>query len=117
MSGIAASATATMSGDSIVGAFSSIPIPAAARRALAVFPAAGLLIAQIDPTQLLLWSQMGLCLILPVALVPLLAILYRTEVTGGRATHRRFFAACAIATGLCLVLDLTMLVQSLIGAA
>jgi manganese transport protein len=112
VSGIAASACATMSGDSIVKAFSPIPIPAAARRAIAVFPAAGLLLAHVDPTQLLLWSQMGLCLMLPVALVPLLAILYRTEVDGSRASGR-FFLACAFATGLCVALDLTMLVQNL----
>jgi manganese transport protein len=113
ISGIAASATATMSGDAIVGAFSPIPIPAAARRAIAVFPAAGLLLAHVDPTALLLWSQMGLCLILPVALVPLLAILYRSEVAAGRPAARRFFAVCSVATGLCIALDLTMLIQSL----
>jgi manganese transport protein len=113
LSGIAASATATISGDSIVAAFSPVRLPAALRRAVAVFPAAGLLLVRVDPTQLLLWSQTALCLILPIALVPLLAILYRTEVSARRNRARRFFALCAAATALCVALDLTLLYQSI----
>lgn len=113
ISGIAASATATLSGDSIVAAFSPVRIPAALRRAVAVLPAAALLLYKVDATMLLLWSQTALCLILPVALVPLLAILYRTEVASGRINSRRFFALCTAATALCIILDATLLVQSI----
>lgn len=113
VSGIAASATATISGDSIVAAFSPVRIPAALRRAVAVFPTAALLLAKVDATLLLLWSQTALCLLLPVALVPLLAILYRTEVARGRVDGRRFFAVCAGATALCIALDVVLLVQSI----
>ncbi len=113
ISGIAASATATLSGDSIVAAFAPVHIPAALRRAVAVLPAAALLLYRVDATMLLLWSQTALCLILPVALVPLLAILHRTEVANGRINARRFFVLCTAATALCILLDATLLVQSL----
>jgi len=113
ISGIAASATATLSGDSIVAAFSPVRIPAALRRAVAVFPAAALLLVKVDATMLLLWSQTALCLILPIALVPLLAILYRTEVARGRLASRRFFAICTAATALCIILDAVLLVQTI----
>jgi manganese transport protein len=113
VSGVAASATATLSGDSIVTALSPVRFPAAARRAIAVFPAAALLLAKVDATLLLLWSQTALCLLLPIALVPLLAILYRTEVVRGRVNSRHFFALCSAATAVCVVLDAVLLVQSL----
>jgi manganese transport protein len=113
VSGIAASATATLSGDSIVAAFSPVRIPAALRRAVAVLPAAALLLFKVDATMLLLWSQTALCVILPVALVPLLAILHRTEVAPGRNNSRRFFVMCAAATALCVILDAILLVQSI----
>ena len=112
ISGIAASATATLSGDSIVAAFSPVRIPAAVRRGIAVLPAAGLLLWHVDPTALLLWSQTGLCLILPVALIPLLAILHRVETTSQRAGRHRFFTVCALATVLCVALDVTLLAQT-----
>lgn len=113
ISGIAASATATLSGDSIVAAFSPVRIPAPVRRAVAVFPAAGLLLWHVDPTMLLIWSQTGLCLILPIALIPLLAILHKTEAASPRSDRRRFFTMCAVATALCVALDVTLLAQTL----
>jgi manganese transport protein len=112
LSGIAASTTATLTGDVIFGAFAPVRIPLAARRAMTALPAAALLVAGANGTAMLLWSQMALCLVLPVALTPLLFLLRDAE--RNRAGRRSgFFALCAASCGVCGVLDVALLWQSL----
>jgi manganese transport protein len=106
VSGIAASTTATLSGDSIVAAFSPVRISPFVRRSFAVVPAAVLLLLHVDATTLLLWSQTALCLVLPVALVPLALLLYRVE-------RKQLFSLMVAATGLCIAVDVVLLYQSL----
>lgn len=112
VSGIAASTTATLSGDSIVAAFSPIRLSPFVRRAIAVGPAAALLLAGMDSTALLLWSQTALCLLLPIALVPLAILVRDLDRT---ADHRRtgLFPLTAAATALCILVDGLLLVQSI----
>jgi manganese transport protein len=113
LSGIAASTTATLTGDVIFGAFASIRVPLVLRRAITVLPAAALLLGGADGTSLLLWSQTALCLVLPFALVPLLALLYATERDAHGHLNRGFFAVCVAACAVCAALDVTLLWQSL----
>lgn len=110
ISGMAASLGATLSGDYIFKAFSPVRVAPGIRRAVTVLPAAALLLNHFDPTSLLLWSQVALCLVLPAALLPLLGL-----VRTGEAARRPggFFALCALATALCVVLDTALLVQTL----
>jgi manganese transport protein len=105
ISGIAASATATLSGDAICGALAPIRFPTPLRRAIAIGPAAVLLLLGANATALLLWSQVALCLVLPVAVVPVVVLLYRIE-------RRYFFAAAVAASAICVALDVTLLWQS-----
>jgi manganese transport protein len=112
LSGIAASSTATLTGDVIFGAFAPIRIPLAVRRAVTALPAAALLLAGADGTSMLLWSQTALCLVLPVALVPLLVLLHRTERAKERRGRGGFFVMCAAACAVCVVLDVALLWQS-----
>ena len=114
LSGIAASTTATLTGDVIFGAFAPARIPFAARRIVTVLPAAALLLFGVDGASLLIWSQTALCFVLPVALVPLLALLHRVErPTIGGGGFPSFFAASACAGALCAVLDVALLWQTL----
>jgi manganese transport protein len=105
ISGIAASATATLSGDAICGALAPFRFPTPLRRAIAIAPAAVLLLLGANATALLLWSQVALCLVLPAAVVPVVLLLYRIE-------RRRFFAAAVTASAVCVALDVTLLWQS-----
>jgi manganese transport protein len=102
VSGIAASTTSTLAGDCIFAAFSPVKVPSAVRRAVTILPAAALLAAGVNATNLLLWSQTALCLVLPVALIPLLALM--------RPQRSRLFVGAAIATAICIVLDAALLV-------
>ena len=114
ISGIAASATATLSGDAICGALAPIRFPTPLRRAIAIAPAAILLVIGANATALLLWSQVALCLVLPAAVVPVVILLYGVERKRAVGLRRRgFFAAAVAAAALCVALDATMLWQSL----
>ena len=105
-SSIAATTTATLSGDYVVAAFSSRHVPPIARRALTILPAAGLLLMHVDVTTLLLWSQTALCAILPAALLPLIVL-------ARKPLSKRAHAACIAASAVCVVLDLALLGQAL----
>jgi manganese transport protein len=108
-SGVAATTTATLSGDYICAAFSPIRISAPLRRTATILPAAALLLVRVDPTSLLLWSQTALCLLLPIALIPLLGLLRGTQESA------RSFNLTAAAAGICIVLDVALLAQTLGG--
>jgi manganese transport protein len=103
-SGIAATMTSTLAGDYICRSFGGVAIPTWLRRAVTILPAALVLGGGIDATQLLLWSQVSLCLILPVALIPILLLL--------RGDHRVFFRLAVAAVAVCVALDLVFLVTS-----
>ncbi|HXF35226.1 MAG TPA: hypothetical protein VN603_11705 [Candidatus Acidoferrales bacterium] len=81
------------------------PEPAALLRGALVPTIPGssaLLVIVADTATLLLWSQTALCLVLPVALVPLLALV--------RPYGSRFFTGTLLATAIRIVLDVAMLV-------
>jgi Mn2+/Fe2+ NRAMP family transporter len=82
------------------------------RRAIAVLPAAALLLAHVDATSLLLWSQTLLCFVLPAALVPLAVLLFRVEASR-RAVTRPLFSMMIAATTVCVAVDVALLVQTL----
>jgi manganese transport protein len=102
ISGIAASTTSTLAGDCIFAAFSPVRVPASVRRAVTILPAAALLLGGIGATTLLLWSQTALCLVLPVALIPLLALI--------RRSRSHFFTITLLVTAICTVLDAALLI-------
>jgi manganese transport protein len=108
-SSIAATTTATLSGDYIFAAFSPVRFSPALRRTATVLPAAALLVAHVDVTGLLLWSQTALCVLLPFAVIPLLVLAHRH-------LSRRAHAACVGAGAICIVLDVALLVQGALGA-
>jgi manganese transport protein len=112
VSGVAATATATLSGDYIFARFSKRHVSPFLRRTATALPAAALLLANVSPTLLLLWSQCALCLILPAAVVPLLLLL-RASVPNPSAGERAFFRLCVAATVLCVALNVTLLYTSL----
>jgi manganese transport protein len=112
ISGVAATATATMSGDFIFARFSKRTVSPFLRRTVTALPAAVLLLLSVSPTALLLWSQCALCMILPFAVVPLLRLL-RVSIAQPSIGERNFFRLCVVATGLCIALNLTLIYTSL----
>lgn len=108
LSGLAASTTATMSGDYIFAAFSSWSIPASARRFITLLPAALTLLAGVSPSLVLVWSQVALALVLPAAIVPLIILVAQMRVT------RSLLAGTYVAAGICVAFDAILLLQPLL---
>jgi manganese transport protein len=111
VSGVAATLTSTLAGDYICRSFGGLAIPTWLRRAVTLLPAAFVLAAGIDATQLLLWSQVSLCLILPVALVPILLLLRSADGAQVRG-ERRFMRLAVAAVAVCVAVDLVFLATS-----
>jgi manganese transport protein len=106
VSGIAASTTATVSGDYIFAAFSSLRISPVVRRGLTIIPAALVIAAGVSIPTLLIWSQVALALVLPVVLIPLVLIMSRT-------CGRTLVTATAGMAAVCIAFDAIMLVQTI----
>ncbi len=114
VSGIAASTTATVSGDYIFAAFSPLPISPLVRRAVTIIPAAFIIAAGASIPSLLIWSQVALALVLPIVLVPLVLIMLERRGSVRLCGARLIASTIAMAT-VCVVFDAVMLVQTVHG--
>ncbi|MBC5815782.1 MAG: Nramp family divalent metal transporter, partial [Candidatus Eremiobacteraeota bacterium] len=113
ISGVAASTTATVSGDYIFAAFSPVKISSAVRRAVTIVPAAIVIASGISITNLLVWSQVALAFVLPVVLVPLVLIMLSMRGKGLAAIGYRLTGLVAGVSFLCAGFDAVMIVQIL----
>ena len=111
LSGVAASMTATVSGDYIFAAFSPVRISPLVRRAVTLVPAALVIAAGASITNLLIWSQVALALVLPVVLVPLILIMLERR-AGGRLCGVRLIAPTIAMSLICIAFDAVMLLQT-----
>ncbi|GAC1587511.1 MAG: Nramp family divalent metal transporter [Candidatus Velthaea sp.] len=113
LSGLAASTTATVSGDYIFQSFSPVKVSPVLRRGITLVPAAIALSCGIGATSLLIWSQVILALVLPVALIPLVLIMRGMESPGSRRYTEILIGAAAVVSMLCIGFDGVMLIQTL----
>ncbi len=90
--GLAATASGACAGDMVCHGRAPLRLTPLSRRALAVGPAAALLLLGTSPTALLLASQVALGLILPAVVVPLIALV------AGDALHRTRFGLLLLAS-------------------
>jgi manganese transport protein len=105
ISGIAATTSATVSGDYIFAAFSRVSISPVVRRAITIIPAAMLIAAGVSIPGLLIWSQVALAAVLPIVLIPLVIIMW--PVCG-----RKLVISTAAMAGVCIAFDLVLLAQT-----
>jgi manganese transport protein len=112
ITGVAASVTATMSGDYIFRSFSPRRIPATIRRCVTLAPAGIALLAGADPTVMLIWSQVALSIILPVALVPMMLHYRKVHIEQGISLRHGLYAAAWTVTIICLAFDVVLLAQT-----
>ena len=112
-SAFAATLTSTLAGDYIYRSFGGVKVSAFTRRAVTVVPAALVLGCGADATSLLLFSQVALCLTLPIVLIPLVLLLRSCEgASTGRG--RRFVHFTTAAAATCVAVDLVFLITSII---
>ncbi len=112
LSGLAASATATLSGDYVFQALAPFHVPVPVRRLCTIAPVAVALLAGAGTTVLLIGSQIALAAMLPVVIIPLLWLTARTQFRGSRTAARRFLAATAAVAAMTIAFDVVMLLQS-----
>jgi manganese transport protein len=114
-SGIAASATATVAGNYVFRALAPWRVPPLVRRFATIVPAAGLMVGGVHATDLLIWSQIGLALILPAVVVPMLLEYRRVHRDRNIALMRPLFVGACVAGSLCIAFDAMLLLQPLLA--
>lgn len=87
-SGLASSAVGTLAGQVILEGFRGVRISVFLRRLITLAPALAVILAGIDPTRALIFSQVILSFALPFALVPLFLLTRRRSLMGECANAR-----------------------------
>jgi len=107
--GLGAAGTATAAGDVVAAALGPASLNRTARRLLTLSPGVIVLALGVDATHILIWSQVVLALLLPLAILPLVVVN-----RGAHAPGRALGVAARITAFLCLAFDLALLVTSLV---
>jgi len=114
LTGIAASTTATLSGDYIFKAFSPWSVSPLVRRALTLTPSGALLLAGVSATSLLVWSQVALALMLPVVVVPLVLELRHAYRSRGLPLTGPIYLGALSAAVPCIAFDVVLVIQPIL---
>ncbi|MFJ3956474.1 Nramp family divalent metal transporter [Arthrobacter sp. NPDC090010] len=104
-SGLASTAVGSYAGASIMGGLLKVQIPLMTRRVITLIPAIAILAIGMDPTQVLVLSQVALSFGIPFALVPLFLLSRNKKIMGIHADHPALQLAAAISMILVVVLN------------
>lgn len=113
--GLASSSVGTYAGQIIMEGFLRRRIPLIVRRAATLVPAAGILLAGMEPTRALILSQAALSFGIPFALVPLIIFTSRRKLMGTLVNRRHTTIAAVTAIALISALNLFLLAEPLFG--
>jgi manganese transport protein len=111
-SGFSSSIVGTMAGQVIMQDFVGFRIPLWVRRLATMLPAVVVVALGVDSTQALVLSQVVLSLVLPVPMIALLILSGRRDVMGNFANRRGVQVLAIAATGVVLILNLVLLLQT-----
>jgi manganese transport protein len=111
-SGFSASVVGTMAGQVIMKDFLGMRLPLWVRRGVTMIPAVVVVAAGVGSTQALVLSQVVLSLVLPVPVIALLLLVRRRDVMGDAVIGRRFMATAWAASGVVLLLNILLLLQT-----
>lgn len=104
-SGLASTAVGSYAGATIMGGLLKMQIPLLLRRVLTLIPAVIILAVGMDPTQVLVLSQVALSFGIPFALIPLFLLSRDRRVMGRHADHPALQVAAAVSALLVIVLN------------
>ena len=110
-SGLSSSVVGTMAGQTIMQDFVGFRTPLWLRRLLTMIPAFIVVAIGVDPTQALVISQVVLSLALPVPMIALLLLVFRTDLMGTFAPGRTMRVASVAGTVVVLGLNMVLLAQ------
>jgi manganese transport protein len=111
-SGLSSSVVGTMAGQVIMQDFVGFKIPMWMRRAVTMIPAVIVVAMGVHPTDALVMSQVVLSLVLPVPMIALLVLIRQPGVMARFAIGRGMQVLATAATGIVLVLNVILLLQS-----
>jgi manganese transport protein len=112
-SGSSASSVGTYAGQVVMRGFVGFNIPLFLRRLVTMAPAIAVLAVGLDPTQVLIFSQVVLSFGIPFALIPLVLLTSRADVMGAHVNRRPTIALAVAVAALIVALNLFLIGQSL----
>lgn len=107
--GLSSSAVGTMSGQVVMQGFVDFHIPLWIRRSVTMLPSIAVIWMGLDPTRVLVISQVVLSFGLPFAVIPLVSFTRRKEIMGALVNRRFTTVLAAIAAVLILLLNIYLL--------
>lgn len=114
-SGLSSSAVGTMAGQVIMQGFVKREIPAVVRRGLTMAPSIAVIAMNLDPTRVLVLSQVVLSFGIPFALIPLIVFTHDRSLMRELANHRLTTAAAALIAAIIVALNAFIVFQTLTG--
>ena len=114
-SGLASSSVGTHAGQVVMAGFLRRKFPVHLRRLITLVPALAVLLAGVDPTTALVWSQVVLSFGAPFAIIPLLWLTSRRDIMSTWVNRRRTTFAGVVVAALIVALNLQLLVGLVVG--
>lgn len=114
-SGLASTSVGVYAGAMIMQGLLRRQIPLAGRRIITLIPALLILAIGMEPTRVLVWSQVLLSFGLPFALIPLVWLTSRRTVMGGDVNHRATTTIAVTVTVVIVALNTFLIYQTLTG--
>ena len=106
-SGLASASVGTLAGQQMMQGFLGRSIPLSVRRGATLVPALAILSIGLDPTTVLVLSQVVLSIALPFALLPLLLLTRDARLMGELRNRRRTTATAWVVSALVISLNVT----------
>jgi manganese transport protein len=112
-SGASSSSVGTYAGQVVMRGFVGFNIPLLARRLVTMLPAIAVLAVGLDPTQVLVFSQVVLSFGIPFALIPLVLLTSRADVMGAHVNRRATTLLAVAVAALVVALNVFLIAQQL----
>ena len=110
-SGLSSSSDGTMAGQVIMQGFLHRQIPPWIRRVVTMFPSLIVIFLGLDPTRVLVLSQVVLSFGLPFAIIPLVTFTSRRDIMGTLVNVRLTTIIASVVAALIIILNLFLLYQ------
>jgi len=114
-SGLSSASVGTMSGQVIMQGFLHRQIPVWLRRTITMIPSLVVIVIGLDPTRVLVISQVVLSFGLPFAIIPLILFTKRRDLMGALTNRRITTIAISFVAGLVIFLNIFLLYQTIFG--
>jgi manganese transport protein len=112
-SGFASSAVGTYAGQVVMSGFIKQRIPVVARRAITMIPSLVVLALAVEPTEVLVLSQVVLSFCIPFALVPLILVSRDRDVMRDMTNRRVTTAALCLISGVVIGLNVCLIYETM----